>query len=80
MENYIGIEDKKGLVRDLSTGAILNFDVEEYRRNKSLREREKLRKLELQQQREEIETLKDELFAMKKLLQDFILSKSTIDK
>jgi tetrahydromethanopterin S-methyltransferase subunit B len=65
---YIKIEDEVGYVKDTRTGAILNINRNEV---EAARERKKLRKLqeqELEEMKETVHDLKNEMSEVKQLL------------
>jgi hypothetical protein len=64
----IEIQDKDGLVRDMSSGAILNTNRADYENYLSRREQSKKAKQEMAQQAEEINSLKNELSEIKQML------------
>lgn len=65
MKNYVKIKDNDGLIKDLSTGAILNTD-----RTAILRHEKIKREAEKEVRREnEINNLKSEISEIKQLLQ-----------
>lgn len=68
MSNYIEIENKKGLVRDLNSKAILNTD-------QSLLERHKMRMMErkkLQELNSDVVSLKQEIVELKNLMKQLV--------
>lgn len=65
---YVNIEGKRGLVRDLNSGAILNTnrsDYDNYLAKKKQRQEEKQR---MESQSQEINNIKSELAEIKQLL------------
>jgi hypothetical protein len=66
---YIKVDGHKDLYRDENTGAIINFDSTSYEQYIQLRRNKKRIK---QEQKKEIENLKNEINEIKTLLLEFI--------
>ena len=64
----VEIQDKDGLVRDMSSGAILNTNKTDYENYLSRREQAKQAKFQLAQQSEEINNLKNDISEIKQML------------
>ena len=64
----VEIQDKDGLVRDMSSGAILNTNRTEYENYLSRREQARQAKNQLAQQAEEINNLKNDISEIKQML------------
>lgn len=68
MDNFVRISDSAGLVRDLSTGAIINTNTSEYENYlKQVKARQE-EQLKLQQHDVDIKEIKSELSEIKQLL------------
>lgn len=72
----VEINGKEGLVRDISTGAILNTDQTAYENYLANRERIKKQRLLNEQQAKQISDLKCELNDLKRLVSELINSKT----
>lgn len=71
-KNYIKVKDHKNLYRDSSTNSIINADSSEYenylkRRNANLK-----KTTEIDELKDEVNTIKNDLSEMKHLLETFI--------
>ena len=64
----VQIKDKDGLVRDMSSGAILNASQTDYENYLSRRQQSKLAKQAQAEQAEEINKLKNEISEIKQML------------
>lgn len=76
MAQYVKVDNAEGLVRDLSTGAILNYNLSEYEKRVKLKKAEADRRHMIEQQQEEINCIKGELCEIKQMLLQLISSKS----
>ena len=65
---YVKIQDKDGLVRDMSSGAILNNNTADYESYLVRKKRAELSRIETQRQVQEINNIKDELSEIKQML------------
>ena len=74
MNNYIKVESDQSLVRDLTTNAIVNTDKSEYDNFLKLSEKKHKEKIEYDQLKSDVKSLKDDLGEIKSLL------KSIVDK
>lgn len=68
MTNTLKVKGHENLVRDSATGAIINNSENEYRNYVRQKELAKARRMEIEQQTHEIESLKGELADIKNLL------------
>ena len=64
----VNIDGKDGLVRDISSGAILNTNRTEYENYIARREQAKTAKQQIAQQAEEINNIKNEIGEIKQML------------
>lgn len=64
----VQIENKDGLVRDISTGAVLNTNKTEYENYLAKRQQAQLNKSEKLKQQEELNNLKNEISEIKQML------------
>lgn len=65
---YVQIKDKDGLVRDMSSGAVLNTNQSEYENYLNRRNKAKLAKEQEVKQQEELNSLKNEISEIKQML------------
>lgn len=65
---FVQIKDKDGLVRDMSSGAVLNTNRSEYENYVNRRHLAKKAKEQQSQQQEEINNLKHEISEIKQML------------
>lgn len=65
---YVKIENKEGLVRDISSGAVLNTNRTDYENYLTRKKQEKLAKEQTDKQVEEINNLKNEISEIKQML------------
>ena len=68
MKNYVKVANAEGLVRDLSTGAIINNNVGDYEHYLFQKESAKKRREQIENQAKEIDNIKNELQDIKQLL------------
>lgn len=68
MKNYVKVANTEGLVRDLSTGAIINNNVSDYENYLFQKEAAKKRREQIENQTKEIDNIKNELQDIKQLL------------
>jgi len=73
---YAKIENADSLVRDISTGAVINVNTIEFENLKRKRIAEKTKQEEIQRQQEEINCIKGELCEIKQMLMQLISSRS----
>lgn len=76
MGQYVKVDNAEGLVRDLSTGAILNYNLSEYEKRAKLKKAEAERRHQIEMQQQEINCIKGELCEIKQMLLQLISSKS----
>jgi hypothetical protein len=71
--NYIKVKGHNGLVRDISSGAIINTNIDEY--NRYLKQKNSFQKKEqlLQQNTEEINNIKNEISEIKSMLMQLLI-------
>ena len=69
MSDFAKVKDHDGLVRDLSSGAIINTNRSEYESYMKARERAMENDLKIAQQSEDINNLKNSVSEIKELLQ-----------
>ena len=74
MNNYIKVESDQSLVRDLDSNAIVNTDKDEYQKFLNLSEKRYKEKVEYENLKTDVKSLKDDLNEIKSLL------KSIVDK
>ena len=74
MNNYIKVESDESLVRDLDSNAIVNTDKDEYQKFLNLSEKRYREKMEYENLKTDVKSLKDDLNEIKSLL------KSIVDK
>ena len=74
MNNYIKVESDQSLVRDLDSNAIVNTDKDEYQKFLNLSEKRYKEKVEYENLKTDVKSLKDDLSEIKSLL------KSIVDK
>jgi|TARA_B100000085_G_scaffold197293_1_gene180943 hypothetical protein len=74
MNNYIKVESDESLVRDLDSNAIVNTDKDEYQKFLNLSEKRYKEKMEYENLKTDVKSLKDDLNEIKSLL------KSIVDK
>jgi wobble nucleotide-excising tRNase len=65
---YVNIENKNGLIRDISTGAVLNVNRTEYENYINRKKQAQLEKEQASAQAEEINNLKNEISEIKQML------------
>lgn len=65
---YVKIENKDGLVRDISSGAVLNTNRTDYENYQIRKKQAELAKEQASKQVEEINNLKNELTEIKQML------------
>lgn len=69
MRNIVQIEGNNGLIRDMSSHAILNASSEQIDSYNSRKKVAQLRELELSKQKEEINSLKEDVKEIKAMLE-----------
>tara|TARA_B100000287_G_C20034899_1_gene544007 strand:- start:276 stop:500 length:225 start_codon:yes stop_codon:yes gene_type:complete len=74
MNNYVKVESDQSLVRDLDSNAIVNTDKDEYQKFLNLSEKRYKEKVEYENLKTDVKSLKDDLNEIKSLL------KSIVDK
>ena len=74
MNNYVKVESDESLVRDLDSNAIVNTDKDEYQKFLNLSEKRYKEKMEYENLKTDVKSLKDDLNEIKSLL------KSIVDK
>ena len=74
MNNYVKVESDQSLVRDLDSNAIVNTDKDEYQKFLNLSEKRYKEKMEYENLKTDVKSLKDDLNETKSLL------KSIVDK
>ncbi|MAG49957.1 hypothetical protein CMO86_10005 [Candidatus Woesearchaeota archaeon] len=74
MNNYVKVESDQSLVRDLDSNAIVNTDKDEYQKFLNLSEKRYKEKMEYENLKTDVKSLKDDLNEIKSLL------KSIVDK
>jgi hypothetical protein len=72
MDKYLKVEGHDGLVRDLSTGAVLNINKVEIERAKELKKQKLLEKENQQSINNRIESLESDVSEIKSLLLNLI--------
>lgn len=72
MTTFVQIEGKQGLVRDISSGAILNTNRTDYENYLTKKRQAAEQKDQLVKQREDIDNIKNELADIKDLLKTLI--------
>lgn len=70
--NFVKVKNTDGLVRDMSTGAILNNNTSEYKAYLAQKDRLNKQKEQSARQEEDINNLKNELSDIKQLLLDLL--------
>ena len=65
---YVKIENKDGLIRDISSGAVLNTNQTDYENYLNRKRQSELAKEQSSKQVEEINNLKNEIGEIKKML------------
>jgi hypothetical protein len=68
MQGFVKVKDKDGLVRDLSSGAIINNNTSEYENYIKKRNASKQLREDLDKQSEEINNIKNDIGEIKQLL------------
>lgn len=68
MQGFLKVKGKDGLVRDLSSGAIINTNTSDYENYLKKRNANKHVKEELEEQSKEINNIKNEISEIKQLL------------
>ena len=74
MNNYVKVESDQSLVRDLDSNAIVNTNKDEYQKFLNLSEKRYKEKMEYENLKTDVKSLKDDLNEIKSLL------KSIVDK
>lgn len=72
MDNLIRVEGHKNLFRDEESGAIINYDTNEYQKYMSMKSEKRKQKLEIEELKFSTSELKQELTEIKQLLRDLI--------
>jgi hypothetical protein len=72
MTNFLKVEGHASLVRDMTTGAILNNSRTEYDDYLDRKRKSELRDAQIVQHTEEINSMKNELSEIKKLLKELL--------
>lgn len=72
MEGFVNIQNRDGLVRDLSSGAVINTNRTEYENFMAKRTAEKSLKEQIKKNSEEISELKSDISEIKQLLVSLI--------
>lgn len=72
MTTFVQIEGKQGLVRDISSGAILNTNRTDYENYLAKRKQDAEQKQQLAEQQADINNIKNELTDIKDLLKTLI--------
>ena len=72
MEGFVNIQNRDGLVRDLSSGAVINTNRTEYENFMTKRTAEKSLKEQIKKNSEEISELKSDISEIKQLLVSLI--------
>lgn len=72
MTTFVNIEGKQGLVRDISSGAILNVNRSDYENYLTKKKQAVEQKQQLAQQQDDINNIKNELADIKDLLKTLI--------
>jgi wobble nucleotide-excising tRNase len=75
MNKFLKVEGHAGLVRDTTTGAILNNNRTEYEVYLATRRKAEAREAEISQHTEDINNIKNELQDIKMLLQQLVSTK-----
>lgn len=68
MQGFVKVQDKEGLVRDLSSGAIINTNTSEFENYLKKRQAAKQMREDLDKQSEQINNIKNEISEIKQLL------------
>jgi predicted transcriptional regulator len=68
MQGFVKVKDKDGLVRDLSSGAIINNNASEYQNYIKKRNAAQQLRKDLDKQSEEINNIKSDISEIKELL------------
>jgi hypothetical protein len=68
MQGFVKVKDKEGLLRDLSSGAIINNNTSEYENYIKKRNASKQVREDLDKQSEEINNIKNDISEIKHLL------------
>jgi hypothetical protein len=68
MQGFVKVKDKDGLVRDLSSGAIINNNTSEYENYIKKRNASRQLREDLDKQSEEINNIKNDIGEIKQLL------------
>jgi len=68
MQGFVKVKDKDGLVRDLSSGAIINNNASEYQNYIKKRDAAQQLRKDLDKQSEEINNIKSDISEIKELL------------
>lgn len=76
IHNYAKVENNDGLVRDLSTGAIINTSSADFQRYLTQKNAAAQRKNEIERQAQEINNIKTELSDIKQILLAMIENQS----
>lgn len=72
MNNYLKVQNAENLVRDMTTGAVINTDTSGYESYIAQRNRVKSQKEQILQQEKDINNIKNELYDIKELLLSLI--------
>jgi hypothetical protein len=75
MTDFLQVSGHDGLVRDVSTKAIINTNKSEYEMYLKNREATKQRNLDISRQAEEIKNIKDDVSQIKEMLSQLLKSK-----
>jgi predicted transcriptional regulator len=75
MTNFLKVQGHASLVRDTSTGAILNNNRTEYEEYLDRKRKAEAREAEISQHTEDINNIKNELSDIKQLLQQLVSTK-----
>ena len=73
--NYLKVQGHEGLVRDTSSGAIINTNSSDYENYIQARNRAMTREIEISRQAEEINNIKQEVSEIKGLLLQLLANK-----
>ena len=75
MTDFLKVTGHDGLVRDVSTKAIINTNKSEYLMYLKNREAAKSKNLEIERQQKEIQSIKDDVSEIKQMLSQLLKSK-----
>jgi len=73
-KKLVKVKDHRGLVRDASSGAILNINTDEIHKAKIAKQARRDKKHEIEQIKSDMSTLKDDMSEIKELLKRIITS------